>query len=68
MGDKQKSHFGLIWVRTTVEKRRRELRGGREGRRRKRRTRSRYVCLGIKCILMSRAFSMNFPWRLFLLV
>ena len=30
MGDKQKSHFGVIWVRATVEKRRREPRGGRE--------------------------------------
>ena len=45
MGDKQKSHFGLILVRATMEKRRREPRGGREGRRRKRRRRSRYGIL-----------------------
>ena len=37
MGDKQKkSHFGLSWVRATVEEKR-ESRGGRTGRRRRRR-------------------------------
>ena len=61
MGDKQKSHFGLIWVRATVEEKR-ESRGGRRGRRRRRRrSKIRYG------ILYFWAFDMNpkvFGWRL----
>ena len=56
-----KTHFGLIFLRQNIEQGRNREKKRKKCKKKWEKTKSRY---GIKCILMSRVFGMNFPWRL----
>ena len=68
MGDKQKSHFGLIWAKAPVGRREKSKKGEKKRKERKKKEIKRYVFIMESNVFwMFRAFRVNFNGELMLL-
>ena len=59
-----KIHVGLILLGQNVEQGRNREKKRKKRKKREKKWEKTKIRYGIKCILMSRVFGMNFPWRL----